>query len=665
MATTVRPLQPPLLLAVACAVLAAGGGASARVLAISYFDNHTGDDTYDALGRGLAEMMITDLSAVGGVTVVERARLNDLLDELDLARSPFVDPATAAQMGRGLGAEWILTGSFVTADPQMRIDARLVDVASARVVDARSVTGPREEFFLLQKELAAALVQVLDVEPTARDTARMGRVRTESFGAIVAWSQGIEAMDRGELEEARTALEASLALDDRFDLAREALERLRERMERLGDRRVDLKAREDAVFLARLEALAADPSGRDALAAELGAFATHRTPYADATVVIEVTGRVLDLGLPDDMTLRTGAFDGLGINAWAVASYAQGCYWLGRWTEFLTYAEQALERYPTSPANAAITAVMGPVLNQMEQEAAGREREPMARLVAHGVAAAYRCDLERGLEERIAACRDRAETMARTEEPWDERWIRDWATAAVRAGDDGELERVRAFVETHGLPARGMELVDEAAADLEKRRRAAETYGARYDADDPPSVAQLARRLHRAGQVDRSLDTLARGLARWPGELHLLRAELDIRADVGDVEGAAEVAAAIRAAPDVDDDLNADVDRALERLEENARGLEEMPAYEMMQVTSALSRLGLHRDAAALFIQMSREHPGFRTIAGPLALQRAAMEYMVVRDAAGLRAAYEEIIERFPDSAEARQARAQLQTIPR
>src|SRR5439155_67793 len=64
----------PLLLA-ACLAALATPAAAARTLAVSYFDNNTGKPEYDPLAKGLADMLITDLSAISSLQIVEREKL--------------------------------------------------------------------------------------------------------------------------------------------------------------------------------------------------------------------------------------------------------------------------------------------------------------------------------------------------------------------------------------------------------------------------------------------------------------------------------------------------------------------------------------------------------------------------------------------------------------
>src|SRR5689334_25425235 len=106
------------------ALLLAPSVASARTIAIAYFDNNTGNAELDPLRKGLADMLITDLGNVGSLQIVERDKLNQVLDEIKLSQSKFIDPRTAQKLGKGLAAEYIMTGSYVLRGDSLRVDVR-------------------------------------------------------------------------------------------------------------------------------------------------------------------------------------------------------------------------------------------------------------------------------------------------------------------------------------------------------------------------------------------------------------------------------------------------------------------------------------------------------------------------------------------------------------
>jgi TolB-like protein len=115
--------------------------AAPPTVAVSYFDNNTGDVALDPLAKGLADMLITDLSGLPAIRIVERDKLNRALDELRLAKSKFIDPATAVKLGKGLSAEYIMTGGYTLSGGALRIDARVFRVDSGAVVSSEKVEG--------------------------------------------------------------------------------------------------------------------------------------------------------------------------------------------------------------------------------------------------------------------------------------------------------------------------------------------------------------------------------------------------------------------------------------------------------------------------------------------------------------------------------------------
>src|SRR5215468_5379524 len=134
----------------ALALVLAPAAAGARTIAIAYFDNNTGNAELDPLRKGLADMLITDLGQVTSLQIVERDKLNQVLGELKLSRSRFIDPRTAQKLGKGLAAEFIMTGAYLVAGDTLRVDVRVVEVKTGRVAATDKVEGPKADFFALE-----------------------------------------------------------------------------------------------------------------------------------------------------------------------------------------------------------------------------------------------------------------------------------------------------------------------------------------------------------------------------------------------------------------------------------------------------------------------------------------------------------------------------------
>ena len=68
----------------------------------------------EPLSKGIAELLLTELSQNPGIRVVERENILKLIAEQNLATDGRVDDATAARVGKLLGAKHMVTGSFIT-----------------------------------------------------------------------------------------------------------------------------------------------------------------------------------------------------------------------------------------------------------------------------------------------------------------------------------------------------------------------------------------------------------------------------------------------------------------------------------------------------------------------------------------------------------------------
>ncbi len=198
--------------------------------AVLPFDNAGGPE-FEALGVGLQSMVTTDLSRVDGVTVVERARLQDVLAEMELGKSELVDPASAAKAGKVLQATHVVVGSFTVVDDRMRLDARATEVSTGKVAFEASRTGERDGFFELEAAMVTELLAKVGAELSARDRYAIGR-HTADFDVFSTFSKGVALFDEGRYAEARQTLEDASRRDPGFELAALTLADLQKVQER-------------------------------------------------------------------------------------------------------------------------------------------------------------------------------------------------------------------------------------------------------------------------------------------------------------------------------------------------------------------------------------------------------------------------------------------------
>jgi TolB-like protein len=183
---------------------------NAKRVAIIYFENSSDDPTLNKLKKGLADMMITDLSNINMLNIVERDRLEAILKEQKLSKSAQVDPAMAAKVGKLLGAQVILTGGYFEMMGSLRIDARFIDVETGKILKSDGVDGATSSFFKIQKQLSWKIIKNLDTKISDKEKAdltKIGNSKNISLEDTKIYSEALDLYDNGKLEQAKKILD--------------------------------------------------------------------------------------------------------------------------------------------------------------------------------------------------------------------------------------------------------------------------------------------------------------------------------------------------------------------------------------------------------------------------------------------------------------------------
>jgi TolB-like protein len=162
-------------------------------------------ENFDALERGLAGMLISELAQNPGARVVERENVQSLLSEQDLGKDGRVDAATAAKVGKLVGAKYMVLGSFVDLYGHFRVDARLVDVETSeilKVVRSDPKYEKREEMFRLIQSLSERLMAETKLPPLSAEVSRAVKARNVPTEALTYYSRALLYQDRGDKTKA-------------------------------------------------------------------------------------------------------------------------------------------------------------------------------------------------------------------------------------------------------------------------------------------------------------------------------------------------------------------------------------------------------------------------------------------------------------------------------
>jgi hypothetical protein len=130
--------------------------ASARpTLAVLPFS--VGEHVKSAGDLHIGDILATALFKTGRFDMVERSKLDEILKEQRLGRSGMVDPSTAAEIGKLVGASTVVFGTLSTAAQQkfdqfaydvirtdVRLEARAVETSTGRFVFTETADGRSE-----------------------------------------------------------------------------------------------------------------------------------------------------------------------------------------------------------------------------------------------------------------------------------------------------------------------------------------------------------------------------------------------------------------------------------------------------------------------------------------------------------------------------------------
>jgi TolB-like protein len=200
---------------------------SPNTLAILYFSNKTRKSTLDPLQKGISILLMTDLSQLENIRMVERVKLQALAEELGLGVSGLVDPDTSPRMGRMLGAQYLVGGDILSeyAD-ELDIKSRLLDVKEGQILGQSEARGLVADIFSMEKKILFEIVELLKLELTPSQKIRLEKPLTTNIRALLYFFNGIECSDRGNYREAARYYQKALKEDPQFLVAQDSLNEL-------------------------------------------------------------------------------------------------------------------------------------------------------------------------------------------------------------------------------------------------------------------------------------------------------------------------------------------------------------------------------------------------------------------------------------------------------
>jgi len=196
-------------------------GISPQKIAVFPFRLISGKKEFAALGKGLAEMIITDLSQVKSIHLIERARIQALLEEMALGQTGIIEEKTAPRFGKLLGAGKMVHGSFSIAEKsKINLDVVFLDIINNRFPKFTKMDDVLDNLFKLEKDIVFKIIDQMGIQLTFEEKQKIQLIPTKNIQAFMAYCIGLELQDGGNFTAASEQFNQAYKLDPKFSKAR-------------------------------------------------------------------------------------------------------------------------------------------------------------------------------------------------------------------------------------------------------------------------------------------------------------------------------------------------------------------------------------------------------------------------------------------------------------
>ncbi|MCP3683079.1 MAG: OmpA family protein [bacterium] len=184
------------------------------VLAVTDFDNTTGQTKHDWLRAGIPNFMSGYFSQIHGIKPVTRAAIeNALLNDSSLKHIKAIGEDAAPEVGKQVGAEYIIIGSYQTYDEEATVNARILKTDTGKVLRAEQETGKLSDIDSLVGTLVFRIAGVIGTTVTDAEKQSIKEQGIQMMKVIEGLSKGELSRYVGDLDSARKYYEEALAND--------------------------------------------------------------------------------------------------------------------------------------------------------------------------------------------------------------------------------------------------------------------------------------------------------------------------------------------------------------------------------------------------------------------------------------------------------------------
>jgi TolB-like protein len=179
-------------------------------LTVLDFEVQSNNDKHEYLGKGFAEFLSFDLSREKQITLIERDKRNDIIDELKFGLSGLADESSLAELGMMLQSDYIIAGEIFDMGEILVVSSRLIDLESGVVEAQAQAEGSMAEYKSITQSLTLQILDSLKITDVV-----LPEIKSSEDDEVVltTFSEAVDAYDEGNDDLAREKLDEATKID--------------------------------------------------------------------------------------------------------------------------------------------------------------------------------------------------------------------------------------------------------------------------------------------------------------------------------------------------------------------------------------------------------------------------------------------------------------------
>lgn len=153
---------------------------------IADFENNSGGFNLDYWEKTIPDFLTSELSKSQRIIIVERNKLDKVLEEQALSLTGILDSSNAKQVGKLLNAQFIIQGTINQTNSNTRIDANIIKVKTGEVKNEKVIAPDENHLEEMTQLLGNNIKKVLVGQGTYIEKVQLSEMPTTYFMVATA-----------------------------------------------------------------------------------------------------------------------------------------------------------------------------------------------------------------------------------------------------------------------------------------------------------------------------------------------------------------------------------------------------------------------------------------------------------------------------------------------